>query len=915
MRENRFVIVVMASAFGLLLLWTAWTEWRFHQHAEGFIWQQHAAMASDSISSMASILQSAKISLISAVSALEQHHQPIADQYQRTLSQFRQYVSVTPSVTSLVAFGRNGNLLVHSRYDTAPTSVNAVDRQYFRFFADGVAKEEHALFVGDPIKGKLSGEWSLALSRSFTDSEGQFAGVVLATLSIDILTSHMRRLSERTAASQVALMTETSTVVGAFIPGDQRVWTSQSFDALPFAFLLPSEISLADATLHDEEHGTIIQHFQNIPLFLAISWTWDQALSDLHGGYGHDFLLFAGVGVVLIGVWVVLSRAIRDRNRLFDLSPYPVCVLDSRGAFISANPAWKKILDLDESELQGRLLSEFVIPDDQLIFQKVFLSLLEGNRTGESVFKVKGAQEKLASLSFEAVNEDKHIFAVARDISHRLETESALRESEQRFRDVVEASGEFVWEVDSKRRITFVTERVVSTLGYQPADLIGRDVADFIRGSDRTDVIANMTAATDFFQELEAVCADGSIIVLRLSGVPIRTQDRHPAGFRGTALDITDRHRARQALLDSEERFRSIINTVVDGIITFDRQGVILSVNPAAEHMFSCTSQEIIGKKISDLMTDAQAGPYSDYIMSRLESSEEGQARELQGQRSAGEVFPIELSVGKLTSHGHVFFAGIIRDISERKRMERMKSEFISTVSHELRTPLTSIRGSLSLVHAGVAGKLSEKAYNLISIAYSNCDKLIRLVNDILDIQKMEAGRMEFDMEEVDLVKVAHQSMIDNAAFASQYSVRIVSGPMPGQVVVYGDQNRLGQVVTNFLSNAVKFSPTGGVVTVSIYITGTAVRLIVQDKGPGIPESFQDRIFQKFSQADSTDRRAKGGTGLGLSISKMIVEQHGGNIGFDTQEQQGTAFYIDLPALLSSGADSTSPLSDKGITL
>ena len=166
-------------------------------------------------------------------------------------------------------------------------------------------------------------------------------------------------------------------------------------------------------------------------------------------------------------------------------------------------------------------------------------------------------------------------------------------------------------------------------------------------------------------------------------------------------------------------------------------------------------------------------------------------------------------------------------------------------------------------------------------------------------------------MEEVDLVKITHQSMIDNAAFASQYSVRIISGPMPGHAIVYGDQNRLSQVITNLLSNAVKFSPTGGVVTVSAYITGTIVRLVVQDKGPGIPEAFQDRIFQKFSQADSTDRRAKGGTGLGLSISKMIIEQHG-EIGFDTQENQGTAFYIDLSVLLSSGADATPSLSDKG---
>ena len=244
MGENRLVIIVMASAFGLLLLWTAWTEQRFHHHALDFVWQQHTTLTSDAISSMTSVVQAVNITLVSAVSALERHDIRDPDQYQHILSQLREYVSVTPGVTSLIVFDEKGDSLIHSRYDSAPVSMSATASQYFRFFADGVAKDRSSLFIGEPVKGASEDEWLLMFSRPLIDLRGQFSGVVLATVSLDILGSYVHNLSERAAGSQVALVTEVGTIIAAAVPGTQKSWVSQ-----PFRDLMLPLPKLPDSTL------------------------------------------------------------------------------------------------------------------------------------------------------------------------------------------------------------------------------------------------------------------------------------------------------------------------------------------------------------------------------------------------------------------------------------------------------------------------------------------------------------------------------------------------------------------------------------------------------------------------------------------------------------------------------------------
>jgi signal transduction histidine kinase len=233
--------------------------------------------------------------------------------------------------------------------------------------------------------------------------------------------------------------------------------------------------------------------------------------------------------------------------------------------------------------------------------------------------------------------------------------------------------------------------------------------------------------------------------------------------------------------------------------------------------------------------------------------------------------------------------------LTERERVENLKNEFVSTVSHELRTPLTAIAGMLEFLDAEVAGPLPEQAKEMVNVAYNNSLRLIRLINDILDIEKIESGRMPFDLAPLALKPLLERAVSEMRSFAEGLGVRVEIEAAPGGAYALVDSDRLIQVLTNLISNAAKFSPREGVVTVALGKINDQWRIAVTDRGPGIPESFRRRVFEKFAQADGTDSRRGPGTGLGLAIVKKIVEQLDGTVSFDTRAGCGTTFHVDLP--------------------
>jgi PAS domain S-box-containing protein len=355
----------------------------------------------------------------------------------------------------------------------------------------------------------------------------------------------------------------------------------------------------------------------------------------------------------------------------------------------------------------------------------------------------------------------------------------------------------------------------------------------------------------------------------------------------------------QQEIESQTHKLSAIIENIVDGIITIDNKGNIKTFNQAARKMFGYQNNEVMGCSIGMLVPkpscDSQDSNFSRNLAQMIEKSM-GVGTEIVGLRKDGSEFPLDLAVSEVKMDNAVHFIGITRDVTERKRIELMQKEFISTVSHELRTPLTSISGSLGLILGGATGELPEKARALITIANNNSERLILLINDILDIEKISAGKMQFNFSVISLTPLIKQSLDENKGYGAKLNVsfKLVSAPEKA-LTVRVDEKRLLQGMSNLLSNAAKYSPTGEQVDIKIEQIGDSVRVSVHDKGKGIPEAFRSKIFNRFSQADSSDTRQKGGTGLGLNITKAIILKHKGSIGYDSVEGKGTTFYIDLP--------------------
>jgi len=234
------------------------------------------------------------------------------------------------------------------------------------------------------------------------------------------------------------------------------------------------------------------------------------------------------------------------------------------------------------------------------------------------------------------------------------------------------------------------------------------------------------------------------------------------------------------------------------------------------------------------------------------------------------------------------------QDIFEREEIDRYKHEFISIASHELRTPLTSLKGALGLIHSDVVGPVPEAMKTILEVAYRNSERLGRLIDDILDMEKLDAGKMEFSMQPLAVPSLINQAISEHEGFGIKHGVSfVINGNVPN-ISILGDEDRLMQVFSNLMSNAAKFSSQGTIVWLSARERDQGVRISITDKGPGIPKEFQKKLFEKFSRANNSDSGNNDGTGLGLSIAKSVVERHGGDLGFQTETDVGTTFYFDL---------------------
>lgn len=344
------------------------------------------------------------------------------------------------------------------------------------------------------------------------------------------------------------------------------------------------------------------------------------------------------------------------------------------------------------------------------------------------------------------------------------------------------------------------------------------------------------------------------------------------------------------ALQDNEIYSRRIMDSVLDVIVTTDLDGTIDRVNNAVGTVFGYLPIQLAGQPFSKLMAPGQA----DLLVTL--SPGEGAAVELQGLRHSGEVFAIDLSRTSTEHQGKARYVWLIRDISERKKVEQLKNDFVSTVSHELRTPLTAISGALGLAVGGALGPLNEKQLNMLALAQQNSLRLGKLINDLLDIEKLAVNKMQFKLRRWPVPELLQHAIELNQPVALQRRILLeLQCTEQEDLSVEVDEVRFQQVMANLLANAIRHSPIASTVLISAEFSAKTVRVAVTDQGDGVAADFECRLFEKFSQADSSDQRQIAGTGLGLAICKDLVKAMGGDIGYQRSDSGGACFHFTLP--------------------
>jgi PAS domain S-box-containing protein len=654
-----------------------------------------------------------------------------------------------------------------------------------------------------------------------------------------------------------------------------------------------------------------------------------------------------------------LKKSEAQFKAMFEGAGLGIVMIDMHGKVIAANPAIEDMLGYSADELRTLTLEEVTFEQDRLLDLGLFRDLQVGTRESyrvEKRFLRKDGTRFWGGLSVSIARSpaENTQFAIAMlaDVSRRREAEQALRRRDavleasgmaaelllksedweggiseviDRLGLALDASTVYLYAIDEHnegrlyaRRLAAWTNPEAEALNLVPEPPLTLAVEDRVT-LDRLASLASGAILSDPEHRDGNTCpprfpfGDGGsrLLVPIFAGALwwgfLGLEDRHTsrqwsmaetevlrtlAGIFGAAVLRT---RNLRALRESEARIRSIFDNMLGGLVTLREDGTIDMVNPSAERMFGYKTYELAGRHFSELLPQVPADEREGLMQIALKKTL-GRVTEWEARKKDGTLFPVELSLFEFHTPEGRSFAGNVRDISQRREVDRLKREFVSMVSHELRTPLTSIRGALGLLaEGGLGSDVPEQAKQLIDVAFKNSGRLGRLVDDILDMDKLEAGKMAFHMRPLPIVPIVEQAIAANAAYAAELGVSFALTGTATGAQVQADPDRLSQVLANLLSNAAKFSPEGDTVEISVERAAKVVRVAVRDRGPGVPDAFRSEIFSKFAQADNASARRKGGTGLGLSISKVFIEKMGGRIDFISAEGRGTTFFFELP--------------------
>jgi PAS domain S-box-containing protein len=642
------------------------------------------------------------------------------------------------------------------------------------------------------------------------------------------------------------------------------------------------------------------------------------------------------------------ERALRESEEryrdLFENSSDLIQVLTPEGRFAYVNRAWRAALGYHDEELENLSMSDVLTDDSRAEFQRAFQRVLTGEALDalDLALRARDGRRLFVEGTLGARTVQGHLVSVRglfRDVSARRLAQAQHAERARLDALRAEVGSALMHGETLATRLQLCADALAQHLGVGFASLWTLDVneamlelqggagSEHLQSAPRPRIPVGELWVGRVAQQRRMMRMDVSRTpravddaswaaragMHAFSGFPLLVQGRIVGvmgmysraplndGAVAALLQVADevalaidRARALEALRISEGRTRSILDNLLTGLVTAGPDGVLESVNPAAERIFGYTAAELVGRSARVLLADDTLRDADVDALAHIVADALGRITERQGRRRDGETFPLELSLFTFDTLQGRRYAAVVRDVSERREIERLKDEFISTVSHELRTPLTSIRGSLSLVSAGVLGELPHDAAEVLTIAERNAVRLVALINDILDLERLQIGRLELRFEALPSANLLSRALDAVRALAQAEDVRLEVQGTEGELLCDGD--RIVQVLVNLLSNAIKFSPAGGCVRIGATQTGGTIELRVSDQGRGIPSAYRQAIFERFRQVHVSDTRQKGGTGLGLAISKAIVEQHGGAIGVESEEGQGSTFWVRLPA-------------------
>lgn len=497
------------------------------------------------------------------------------------------------------------------------------------------------------------------------------------------------------------------------------------------------------------------------------------------------------------------------------------------------------------------------------------------------------------------------------DVTARKQAEIERELSEARYRMMAEHMIDIVAHLDLDLNRLWISPACRDILGYEPYALTGTTPAMIAHPDDLPEIERSLRLVAAGTERLTFLAryrhADGGWVWLNVTLRLLRGPSGSPVGILSVARDVTRARAAEEALKASEATFRGAMESASIGMVLEELDGRWTSVNRAFSVILGREEDDLIGQH-------AEAYTAPDDV---------GIDQKLRRQLLAGEIATYEVEKRCVHASGRFVWTlqnvsldraadGTprrlivqIQDITERRRVEQMKSEFISMVSHELRTPLTSIRGALGLVLGAMAPDLPPRAVQLVDIAHKNSERLIPLINDILDLDKIESGQLRVDLVDTDAVRLTAQAVDAMRDVTDRYGVTVRLRRPDAPTPIRVDEGRFLQIVTNLLSNAAKFSPRGAEIDVEVTVTPRRVCVAVCDRGPGIAEEFRSRIFGRFAQADSATTRAKGGSGLGLHICRRLAGLMGGSVDFDSTIGVGSVFWVEFPLAETGAAEAS----------